>query len=649
MAGPGTEPKGPGARTGGLHGERYWRSPSPPVPLGPLSDALDHGGALVDARLRSANAELERSAERARKLHAVTVALLGSLTPAQVAEIAVNEGAGVVGASGGVLLTIAADNRLEVAGAVHCPPELLDWVQSRTTENAGPFITPLHTGEPGWMGGLPFLARRQGSPEAWALLPLSVRDRVSGMLLLRFEGRTAIPDEYRWFLILLAQQCAQALERARLYDAERNARVEAQFAERQISFLAAVSTRLAETLTEQESLAAAAQLAALNLGDFCAIHVAEEDGAPRLAVAMWNDHGEVKPYRPAGGSLPIDPSADLCYAHVIATGEPELVPEVDDAMLVRLAGDEGRLEQLRQIGPTSYFCVPVCVRDAVVGTLTIASRRPGRHFSASDLAIGEELASRMARAIETARLYQSTLSASRAKSNFLAVMSHELRTPLNAILGYADLALMDVPATIPVEAKSHMERIRAAAKHLLRLVDDVLSFSRADAGQDRLQIEPVRLDVAVGDAVALIRPAADGKGLAVKVQAQDNAVIETDGGRLSQILNNLLTNAVKFTAEGELDVDARIDGDQAVIRVTDTGIGIAAEYHGRIFDPFWQVDQGHARQFGGTGIGLGVARHLARVLGGRVDVQSQLGAGSTFVLRIPTDLATLHDDSARTA
>jgi hypothetical protein len=275
------------------------------------------------------------------------------------------------------------------------------------------------------------------------------------------------------------------------------------------------------------------------------------------------------------------------------------------------------------------------VRDAVVGSLTIASRRSGRRFSASDLAISEELASRIARAIETARLYESTLTASHAKSNFLAVMSHELHTPLNAILGYADLALMDVPAEIPAEAKTHIERIRAAVKHLLRLVDDVLSFARADSGQDRLRIEPVRLDVVVSDAVALIRPAADAKRLAVNVHTQPDAVIETDAARLSQILNNLLTNAVKFTAEGELVVDARMDGDHAIIRVSDTGIGIAAGHHGRIFDPFWQVDQGHARQFGGTGIGLGVARHLARVLGGRVDVQSELGAGSSFVLRIP--------------
>jgi signal transduction histidine kinase len=541
----------------------------------------------------------------------------------------------VVGASGGALVTVAADGRLEVAGSVHSPPELLEWLSGRTTASAGPLMTPLHSGEPGWLGGLPFMTRATGAPEAWALLPLSVRDRVAGLLMLRFEGRTSIPDEYRWFLILLAQQCAQALERARLYDAERSARVHAQFAERQISFLAAVSTRLAETLTEAESLAAAAELAAANLGDFCAIHVLDDEGNPRLAVATWSDHGEVKPFHPPGGMLPIHPGSDLCYGHVLRTGEPELIEEIDDAMLERMAGDPERLEQLKLIGPTSFVCVPMKVRDAVVGSLTIASRRSGRRFSASDLAISEELASRIARAIETARLYESTLTASHAKSNFLAVMSHELHTPLNAILGYADLALMDVPAEIPAEAKTHIERIRAAVKHLLRLVDDVLSFARADSGQDRLRIEPVRLDVVVSDAVALIRPAADAKRLAVNVHTQPDAVIETDAARLSQILNNLLTNAVKFTAEGELVVDARMDGDHAIIRVSDTGIGIAAGHHGRIFDPFWQVDQGHARQFGGTGIGLGVARHLARVLGGRVDVQSELGAGSSFVLRIP--------------
>jgi signal transduction histidine kinase len=350
--------------------------------------------------------------------------------------------------------------------------------------------------------------------------------------------------------------------------------VNAQFAERQISFLASVSARLAETLTEQEGLTAAAELAAANIGDFCAIHLLEEDGAVRLAAATASEHGEVRPFYPPGGSLPIDPASDLCFGHVMRTGEAQLVPRVDDEVLEQLAGTERRLELLREIGPTAFVCVPIRVRDAVVGSLTIATRRAGGEFSPSDVAIAEDLASRIARAIETARLYESTLLASRAKSNFLAVMSHELRTPLNAIMGYADLASMDVPVPLPPEAKSHVERIRAAAKNLLRLVDDVLSFSRAEAGQDRLHVEEVRLSQAVDDAVALIRPTADAKRLVVHVSTDPNTVIETDPARLAQILNNLLTNAVKFTAEGTLEVETRIDGENAIVRVKDTGIGI---------------------------------------------------------------------------
>lgn len=646
MAGRGGEPTGVGPDA--LSGDRFWRPPSPPVPLGPRSELDANEMEWLDARLRAASGEIERSAERARKLHAITVALLRSLTPAQVADTAVREGAAVVGASGGALLTIAANGRIEVAGSIDCPNELLDWLQGRTLFNAGPLRAPLESGQPGWIGSLNLDASLDGAPDAWALLPLTVRDRAAGMLILYFEGRGAIPDEFRVFLTLLAQQCAQALERARLYSSERNARVKAQFAERRISFLASVSTRLAETLTEQEGLNAAAELAAANVGDFCAIHVLEEDGTARLAAAAWNEQGEVQPFYPSGGSLPIDPASDLGYGSVIRTGESQLVSRVDDSTLERLAGNEQRLEQLRAIGPTSLACVPLRIRDAVVGSLTIASRRPGGEFSRSDVAIAEDLASRIARAIETARLYENTLSASRAKSNFLAVMSHELRTPLNAIMGYADLASMDVPTPLPPDAKSHIERIRAAARNLLRLVDDVLSFSRAEAGQDRLHIEPITLSHAIDDAIALIRPTADAKGLRVRVAMDRTIIVETDPGRLAQILNNLLTNAVKFTAEGALDVEARVDGDHAIVRVTDTGIGIAAEHHDRIFDPFWQVEQGHSRRFGGTGIGLGVARHLARVLGGRVDVWSELGKGSTFTLRIPRQFGAAQDEPAGT-
>ena len=618
-------------------GDGRWTPPAPPTPIGPSKDVSPDEAEWVEARLRSLAAELERSSQRARKLYVVTAALLGALTPERVSEVVVTEGAGAVGASGGLLVT-AVDGTMEVAAAIDCPDEVVSWVRGRALDGPDPFAIAFHTREPAWLGSLPAVARSLATSDAWAILPLQARDRVIGVLALRFESRSAIPDEYRTFLILLAQQCAQALERARLHEIERTARVKSQFAERQLGFLTGLSARLAASLDEEHSLRAVAELVVTNISDLCVIHLVDADDTPRLAIAMTAREGSPAdvPSRHAVG--PVDFGADGGYMRVLRTGVAEMLPVVDDALFARLATDPDRLARLRELGVTSHLCVPILIRDRIAGAITLASTQPGRRFTSADLTLAEEVAARVAQALDNARLFESTREASRAKSNFLAVMSHELRTPLNAILGYADLILLDVANALPRETKAQVERIRAAARHLLRQVDDVLSFSRAESGRDALRIEAMRLEAAVGEAVDLIAPLAAEKGLAVTFVADPLAIVHTDTLRLGQILNNLLSNAVKFTIQGEIEVNASLEADRAVISVRDTGIGISADDCDRIFDPFWQVEQGGTRRFGGTGIGLGVARHLARLLGGEITVRSKPGAGSTFTLRIPARL-----------
>ncbi len=605
---------------------------SRPAPQDAANDSV-----WAEARLRSLAAELDRSAQRARRLQTVTGALLRAVTPEQVSDVVVREGASAVGASGGVLL-VAAGGVMEVASAIDCPTSVCGWLNGRPVDGDDPFAMAFRTGQPAWLGGLPFIGGAAPSGgEAWAILPLEARDRVGGVLALHFEGRGAIPDEYRTFLLLLAQQCAQAVERARLYEAERTARVEAQFAERQLDLLARVSARLGASLDEVQSLQAVAQLVVGNLADVCAIHLKDADGAVQAAIALRDVNGQAVPLTGADGEQPADFGPDLGCRRVLSTGTVDLVPVIDQAVLARTADAAGR-ERMRALGIESLLCVPIVVRDRILGSLTLAATDTGRQFSDTDVWLAEDLAMRLGQALDSARLFESTREASRAKSNFLAVMSHELRTPLNAILGYAELILLDPAAQLRAENRTQIERIRAAARHLLRQVDDVLSFSRAESGHDTLRIEAVRLETVVGDAVGLIAPLAAEKGLALTFVADPLAVVHTDTLRLGQILNNLLTNAVKFTIEGEIEVNASVEEDRAVITVRDTGIGIGHEHYDRIFDPFWQAEQSGTRRFGGTGIGLGVARHFARLLGGEISVMSRPGEGSLFTLRVPARL-----------
>jgi signal transduction histidine kinase len=242
----------------------------------------------------------------------------------------------------------------------------------------------------------------------------------------------------------------------------------------------------------------------------------------------------------------------------------------------------------------------------------------------------------VALAVDNARLYAEAIHANAAKGEFLAVMSHELRTPLNAIIGYADLLDAGVSGELNPGQREQLGRIRVGSKHLLRLIEEVLLFSRLEAGREEVHREGVDLRLLAREAAALVEPLAREKGLGFRVDVPDEAVpVVTDAGKVHQIVLNLLSNAVKFTDDGEVALSlVAVDG-HALLQVSDTGIGIAPENLERIWDAFSQVEQAPTRRVGGTGLGLSVTRNLARLLGGDVAVESAPGRGSSFTLRLP--------------
>jgi len=258
-----------------------------------------------------------------------------------------------------------------------------------------------------------------------------------------------------------------------------------------------------------------------------------------------------------------------------------------------------------------------------------------RANAAAKAAMDEQLlASRIAR--------EAAEASARAKAQFLANMSHEIRTPLTAVIGFSDL--MAAATGLPEPAQTYARRIQVAGKALLALVNDILDVSRIEAGQVELDIQPCALQGPIGEALELVRLAADRKGLVLVLRLDEDLPVQVlaDRARLRQVLLNLLSNAIKFTVHGSVTVEARhrsdLDG-RLRVRVSDTGPGICEQDQLRLFHRFSQIDASNTRQFGGAGLGLAISKGLVELMGGEIGLESAEGMGSTFWFDIPAPVA----------
>ncbi|HEX2205675.1 MAG TPA: PAS domain S-box protein [Longimicrobium sp.] len=226
-------------------------------------------------------------------------------------------------------------------------------------------------------------------------------------------------------------------------------------------------------------------------------------------------------------------------------------------------------------------------------------------------------------------------AANAAKSDFLAVVTHELKTPLGVITGFAELLRDGEAGTLAEAQRRPVERIAASARQLQGIIDDVLAYTRMETAPDALRLERVELGELLGEAALGVAPLAREKGVSLHVERDGPCPAHTDRERVAQVLAHLLSNAVKFTEAGEVRAGARREAAALVVEVRDTGVGIAPEHLERIWEPFWQAENPLVRRAGGTGLGLSVARRLARLLGAEIEARSAPGEGSTFTLRLP--------------
>jgi signal transduction histidine kinase len=302
-------------------------------------------------------------------------------------------------------------------------------------------------------------------------------------------------------------------------------------------------------------------------------------------------------------------------------------------------------EAQERTGFRSVLAVPLLREGHPIGVLVLA-RSVTRPFTDKQVEVVTTFADQAVIAIENVRLFdeiqdksRQLAEASERKSQFLASMSHELRTPLNAIIGLTEMMVSNAARFGTEKAQEPLQRVNAAGTHLLSLINEILDLSKIEVGKLELNLEPVNLARLVDEVIGTAGQLAEKNKNRLAVEAQENlGTLTADSMRLKQILLNLLSNACKFTKEGEVALRVRrvADGrDWVELAVADTGIGLTAEQRAKLFQEFTQADSLTARRYGGTGLGLALSRKLARMMGGDVTVTSEPGKGSVFTVRLP--------------
>jgi signal transduction histidine kinase/CheY-like chemotaxis protein len=478
-------------------------------------------------------------------------------------------------------------------------------------------------------------------PTALMLVPLVARGKTLGSLLfLTCDGARRYSDDDVALAEDVGRRVASAVDNGRLYHALEKASHAAEAARSRAEFLADTTAVLASSLDYEVTLRALARRAVPRLADICAVDVTEgRSGVRRVAVAHGDPRREaaILEHRARHGYSPIGP-----IAHALRTGQAELMPDVSDEDLRRMAVNAEQLEFFRSLGLRSAMFVPLRRSAEVFGVLTFLAVSPRPPYEEEDLRFAIDVAQRAAVAIENARLYTDVAraradaeAANHAKDELLAVLSHELRTPLTAMLGWVRLLRRDA---VPMERRAAaLETIERNAQLQAKLIEDLLDVSRIVLGKLVIDPWPVDFGAVVVAGVEGIREEASAKRLTVRVGADTDVTVAGEEQRLQQIVGNLLANAVKFTPEGgEIDVGLTREGSRAHLVVRDTGEGIAAHLLPHIFDRFRQGSTGTARMHGGLGLGLALVRHLVEAHGGTVRAASEgEGKGACFTVDLP--------------
>ncbi len=617
-----------------------------------LAEALALRAALAidNARLYETEQQVRRQAERTAarlsRLQLVATALAGAVTVDEVAAVVVEQGVAAVEANAGSLVLIDQDGeQLEVIRAVGYPDDLLQHWRRFPLSADTPLSDAVRERHMVLLGSdaertqrYPQLSglRATNEADAWAAIPLLAGGQAVGGLGLNFGSARAFSMEERTFLDTLAQQCAQAIVRARLYSAEQAARAASSAASERAAFLAEATALLTSSLEYDTTLEHLARLAVPRLADWCIIDVQEPDGALHPMAIAHHQPERATLVQELRRRYPLDTLPEHPVARVIQSGQTLISPEDPTAPLALRGVDAGHTALLETLEVRSQMVVPLIARGIILGALSFVSARRGR-YGPAELALAEELAHRAELALDNVRLYRAAQQAVQIRDQFLSIASHELKTPLTSIFGNVQLLQRRLTREGALGERD-TRTLRAVVEQtdrLRRLVDALLDISRLQAGQLSVARDLVDLGVLVRQVVAEYQPTLEQHTLTCQTPAS-SLLVRGDALRLEQVLHNLLQNAVKYSPQGgPVHVRAEMHDGHARVYVSDEGIGIPTAALPRIFQRFFRAANADTRHISGMGVGLYVVSEIVALHGGEVSVESTEGRGSTFAISLP--------------
>jgi predicted ATPase/signal transduction histidine kinase len=464
---------------------------------------------------------------------------------------------------------------------------------------------------------------------------LPVRLRADAVALLYLENELVpgtFTPERLLALELLAAQAAISLENARLLERERAGRIEAEAAERRGLLLGEATALLSQTLDSPGMFDALARLCARSFVDWAMIDLEENGTLMRIAGAHRDPDKEPILHELAARYPPEQTSP---VWDVLRTGQAVEAPVLTDDQLRIYCADEHHVELVRRLGARSAVFVPLCVRDVVIGALTLVSMTPNR-FARADAELAAELGRRMALAIDNARLLDETRRALHLREEFLRIASHELRTPLASLRLSAQGLLRAAErnrAVSPEILDRTLRRVLGNTARLEQLTSELLDVTRMEQGRLDLNPTEIALDAIVREAVEHIEAELAATGSSVSIECAAPVVGRWDPSRLDQVVTNLMTNAAKFGAGKPIEIRIERSGADARLAVTDHGIGIDPARRPYVFDRFERAVP--SSRYGGLGLGLYIAQSIVVAHGGTITVDSEPGAGSTFTVTLP--------------